>query len=310
MNTKTTTGEPSSQNEVVCFGEVLWDILPTGLLPGGAPTNVAYHLKKLGTNPALISKIGTDNHGENLVNILSNHGIETEYLQVDFQYPTGLVYVNVSDRQEVTYDIVHPSSWDFIEWNDEFTDLLTKAKFFVYGSLTSRSKTSSKTLCQLLELAETNVLDINIRKPHYNQRNLEYLLQKADMLKMNETELALVSSWFRKAESLEEQIKIVQDAFNIQTVIVTLGADGAMVNDNGTVYRNKGFKVQVADTIGSGDSFLAGFIHQLLNGASPKDALDFASGVGAFVATRSGGCPEYSIEQVNELINAQLVIHI
>src|SRR5689334_14921288 len=100
--------EPLTKFPVVCFGEVLWDILPSGALPGGAPMNVAYHLKKLGTNPALITKIGIDKYGEELVNIISRSGVNTEYFYVDYEHPTGLVYANANDHQEVVYDIVYP----------------------------------------------------------------------------------------------------------------------------------------------------------------------------------------------------------
>src|SRR5215218_10575653 len=131
--------QSSSQYPVVCFGEVLWDILPSGPLPGGAPMNVAYHLKKLGTNPALITKIGLDDFGKDLVDTLYNCSLNTEYIEVDYEQPTGLVYANLNDHQEVMYDIVNPSAWDFIEWNDEFDSLLRQAAFFVYGSLTSRN---------------------------------------------------------------------------------------------------------------------------------------------------------------------------
>src|SRR5688500_12129404 len=95
----------STSHQVVCFGEVLWDILPTGALPGGAPMNVAYHLKKLGADPALITKIGPDDYGKKLVDMLSESGVSTQYFQTDKEYPTGLVYANVSDQHEVTYDI-------------------------------------------------------------------------------------------------------------------------------------------------------------------------------------------------------------
>src|ERR1700712_644790 len=119
--------EPTTQHEVVCFGEVLWDILPSGPLPGGAPMNVAYHLKKLGTNPALITKIGLDDYGEKLVNMLSESGVTTEYFQVDYAHPTGLVYANVNNHHEVVYDIVYPSASDFIQRDNEFTGLLKHA---------------------------------------------------------------------------------------------------------------------------------------------------------------------------------------
>jgi fructokinase len=295
---------PSLQHEVVCFGEVLWDILPTGPLPGGAPMNVAYHLKKLGTNPALITKIGLDKYGEDLVNILSKSGVTTDYFYVDYEHPTGLVYANVNDHHEVIYDIVYPSAWDFIELKDEMTALVKAAKYFVYGSLTSRSKVSRDTVNQLLEVAQTKVLDINLRPPHFHRSDVENLLSKADILKMNMAELELITGWFSNFQTIEERIKLMQDEFKIETLIVTMGGDGALVNHKGTVHRHEGFKVEVADTIGSGDSFLAGFLHQLLTGSSIQDALAFASGIGAFIATQKGACPDYQISQITALINS------
>ena len=289
---------------VICFGEVLWDILPSGALAGGAPLNVAYHLKKLGINPALISRIGLDDYGKKLIDILSECGVTTEYFDVDYEHPTGLVYANLNDQQEVTYDIAYPSAWDFIEWKDEYIPLVEDAKYFVYGSLTSRNKTSRDTLAQLLEIARTKVLDINLRPPHFSRTQVELLLQKADILKMNIAELELITGWFTQFTTTEDRIKLVQDRFKIDTLIVTMGADGAIVNEKGKLYRHPGFAVSVADTIGSGDSFLAGFLYQLLIGSTVRDALDFASGIGAFIATQSGACPDYEISQVTNLITS------
>ena len=295
--------KPSS-HPVVCFGEVLWDILPSGPLPGGAPMNVAYHLKKLGTNPALITKIGADKYGEDLVNILNKSGVSTEFFYVDFEHPTGLVYANLNDHQEVVYDIVYPSAWDFIELKDEMKSLVEDAEYFVYGSLTSRNKVSRDALNQLLEAAKTKVLDINLRPPHFHRSDVEHLLQHADVLKMNIIELELITGWFSHFQTTEDRIKLMQDQFKIDTLIVTMGGDGALVHHQGTNYYHNGFKVEVADTIGSGDSFLAGFLHQLLNGATVEEALVFASGIGAFIATQAGACPNYEIHQITDLINS------
>lgn len=297
--------EQPAQNQVVCFGEVLWDILPSGAMPGGAPMNVAYHLKKLGTHPALITRIGLDTYGKELVNILSENEVTTDYFDVDYEHATGLVYANLNDHHEVAYDIVYPSAWDFIEWKDEFNQLLQHADFFVYGSLTSRNKTSRDTLSQLLDIAKTKVLDINLRPPHFHRSTVEYLLGKADILKMNIAELELITGWFSQFKSTEDRVRLIQDRFKIDAIIVTMGGEGALVNDKGTVYRHPGFKIAVADTIGSGDSFLAGFIHQLLNGATTEQALEFASGIGAFIATQCGACPPYQIEQITELIKSK-----
>jgi fructokinase len=300
--------EPAPQHEVVCFGEVLWDILPSGALPGGAPMNVAYHLKKLGCSPALISKIAPDEYGKAVIEILAKSGVNTEFFQVDYEHPTGLVYANVSDH-EVKYDIVYPSAWDFIEWNDEFDNLLKQAGYFVFGSLTSRSRQSRETLYQCLEIAKTRVLDINIRPPHFSRSHLEYLLHRADILKMNEGELELITGWFSPFNRIEDRISLIQDKFDIKTLIVTMGGDGALVNDKGSFSRHPGFRITVADTIGSGDAFLAGFIHQLLAGSSTEKSLEFASAMGAFIATQSGACPLYNTSQVEELLTSDSLQH-
>lgn len=294
---------------VVCFGEVLWDLLPSKALPGGAPMNVAYHLKKLGTDSAMFSKIGPDNYGKGLVDLLTTNAITTEFLQVDYHHPTGLVYANPNEYNEVVYDIVFPSAWDFIQQQNEYIEVTKQSKFFVYGSLTSRSKVSRDTLYQLLEVAKTKVLDINLRPPHFNRAHVEYLLQKADVLKMNIAELELITGWFSPFANTEERIKIIRDRFHIDTIIVTMGGDGALINDKGIIHRHHGFKVDVADTIGSGDAFLAGFLHQLLNGATAKKALDFASAIGAFIATQQGACPDYITNQIIDLIHAHSAFH-
>jgi fructokinase len=289
---------------VVCFGEVLWDILPSGPLPGGAPMNVAYHLKKLGINPALITKVGRDDYGRKLTAILSENDLTTAYFQVDPVHPTGLVYATPNEHNEVAYDIVFPSAWDFIEWEERFIDLLKEAEFLVFGSLTSRNKTSKETLHRLLDLGKTNVLDVNLRPPNYHRIDVEYLITKADILKVNIAELRLITGWFGRCTTTEESTRLLQDQFNLETVIVTLGGDGAIINHRGTMYRHEGIKVNVADTVGSGDAFLAGFIYNLLAKQSIETALNFASAIGALVATKFGACPRYQVEEVISLMTS------
>jgi fructokinase len=288
---------------VVCFGEILWDVLPDKALPGGAPMNVAYHLSKLGVSPALITRVGNDLNGEKLINLLSANDLPVNYIQVDENYKTGVVYACIGKHNEVTYDIVKPVAWDFIEWKDQYTELLQKTEYFIFGSLTSRNKTSRNTLMRLLEEPKTKVLDINLRPPHFVRTDIEYLLAKANILKMNIAELELVTTSFGEFKTVEQRIELIQDRFQINTVIVTMGGDGAIVNHNGSIYRHNGFKVNVADTIGSGDSFLAGFLQQLIKGENIDNALTFASAIGALIATKSGACPQYEIKEINDLIN-------
>lgn len=290
--------------DVVCYGEVLWDILPDKTLPGGAPMNVAYHLKKLGINPALITRIGKDIHGEQLVELLSGSGLTTKYLQVDDRHSTGLVYARIKEHNEMVYDIVQPVAWDFIEWEHQLHELVKASKYFLYGSLTSRSQVSRDTLYQLLDIANSRVLDINLRPPHFNRSLVEYLLGKTDILKMNNAELEMIAGWYAQFQQPEDRMKLLQERFHIETVVVTMGEEGAMLLDKDVVSRHPGYHVQVADTIGSGDAFLAGFINQIIKGASGQQALSFACGAGAFVASQTGACPQYDPTQITEVMNA------
>lgn len=293
---------------VVCFGEILWDILPSGPLPGGAPMNVAYHLKKLGFNPALISKIGLDDYGRDLLSILEKSGVSSEFINVDYEHATGLVFANPNEHNEVVYDIVFPSAWDFIELQNDLPSLVGNAEYFVFGSLTSRNKISRDTLYALLDSAKKKVLDINLRPPHFHRTSVEYLLQHADILKMNIAELDLVTGWFSEFEKTEDRMKLIQDKFAIETIIVTRGGEGVLMIDKGIIYEHRGYKIDVADTIGSGDAFLAGLLSQLLMSVGNKDALEFASAIGAFIATKRGACPEYQVDEIRTLIKNNISV--
>jgi fructokinase len=296
--------ENNNDHKVVCFGEVLWDILPSGAVPGGAPMNVAYHLHKQQKNPALITSIGIDEKGEQLVKIFSDYGICTDFFQVDYEHETGKVFAEPNEHNEVVYEIVKPVAWDYIKWEDDFENLVSNANYFVFGSLASRNNVSKKTLFQLLEYAENKVLDINLRAPHFNRRIVEELLSKADFLKLNLAELELITGWFSRYTSIEDRIKSIKEKFGISNMVVTMGGEGAFLYFNGNEYKHKGYKVTVADTVGSGDAFLAGLIAKLLDNTSPTEALEFASGLGAFIASRTGPCPKYNVEEIYNLVQA------
>lgn len=282
-----------SSFNVVTYGEVLWDILPTGAVPGGAPMNVAYHLHKTGQHPALITRIGSDDLGNSIKDYFSNLGVCTDYFQIDEQYETGKVFASILPNNEVAYNIVSSSAWDFIAMEDRLIELVKQSSYFVYGSLASRSKVSAKTLIKLLAIAPIKVLDLNLRKPHYKKALLEQLLQSADILKLNESELDFVTSWFADYSSIEERVQVIRKQFNIQHIVVTLGSKGAYMWMNNQSWWHEGYSVEVEDTIGSGDAFLAGMISQMIAKATPDNILDFACKLGAFIATQKGACPEY-----------------
>ncbi|GAB3420787.1 carbohydrate kinase family protein [Niabella aquatica] len=285
-------------NEVVCFGEILWDVLPDQELPGGAPMNVTYHLTKLGRKATLISRMGDDERGVALRKVFEGKGIDTSYVQTDPQYRTSIVLATPNEAGDMKYQIVEDVAWDYIEKQPGHETLIANARYFVFGSLATRSEVSRNTLFELMGIPTRKVLDINLRAPFINKSWLEYQLRKTHVLKMNEDELVMVTGWYANHHNLEDKIKLLQDRFNIETLIVTCGAKGAVVNCNSRVYSHNGFKVNVADTIGSGDSFLAAFLSKFMEDKDVEAALSFACTVGAFVATQEGGCPDYNADNI------------
>ena len=288
--------------QVICFGEVLWDFLPQGKEPGGAPMNVTYHLNKSGVPASLISKVGKDDLGDEILKVMFNRRIPTPYIEVDAAHETGKVYANTDKKEEVKYTIVEGVAWDYIEYKPEFETILRQAKYFVYGSLAAREKVSRDTLLKLLEAAPIKVFDVNLRAPHYTREGIEMLMQKADLLKLNDAELEVIGGWLGNFPTDFEKMEALAKKFSIDTIVVTLGAKGAALLTHGRYYEQPGFKVQVADTVGSGDAFLAGFLSALLNQQDPQSALRKACALGAIVAQYAGGCPEYNTEESLELL--------
>ncbi len=288
---------------VVCFGEILWDVLPGNIVPGGAPMNVAYHLKKLGIQPALITRVGLDNYGKKLIQLMEKQGISTDYFQMDFELDTGKVTMTTGEDEHVHYDIVQQVAWDNIQWDEQFESLLSASAFFVFGSLSTRSEASRQVLYRLLEVAQFKVLDINLRPPHYSRQILERLMRGVGLLKLNLEELELLTGWFSGYKTEADRIEALQDQFHIPTIVVTKGSRGAVMLIDGVFYQHPGFSVDMADTVGSGDAFLAGLLFKISQGTSPPEAIQFASAMGALIATYSGPCPEYKIEEVRKIID-------
>lgn len=287
--------DQKDRHQVVCFGEVLFDIFPSVAEPGGAPMNVAYHLQKQQKSPALITRVGIDEEGKKLVDFFSGRGLCTDYFQVDCEYETGKVYARLNECKEAVYDIVMPVAWDFIQWEDGLQRMVESAEFFVFGSLAARNKVSRETLFRCLELAKSKVLDINLRAPHFSKRTVEELMRKADLLKLNVAELELITGWFSDYAGIEDRIKFISDKFSFSAVAVTLGGDGAVLYMDGAFFHHGGIKVDVVDTVGCGDAFLAGLLSRLTEDASPEEALGYACRLGAFIATQHGACPEYEL---------------
>lgn len=289
---------------IVSLGEILWDILPGQELPGGAPLNVAYHLHKQSQRVVLVSRIGHDSHGQRLLDVMQQRGLATGLIQRDTVYDTGKVYARMDEKMDMQYDIVYPVAWDHINWDAPMEEIFRKnsLQYLVYGSLLARNNVSRNTLEKALQSSACKVLDINLRAPYYSKDTLEWLLLSCDLLKLNIGELELISSWYGNFSTNEERILALCARFNITTVIVTLGSMGCMGYIQGHFYYQEGLPVKVADTIGSGDAFLAGFLTSQINGCSPAYSLAYANALGALVASKPGGCPDYDPQEITDMI--------
>jgi len=288
---------------IICFGEVLWDVLPTGKIAGGAPMNVAFHANQLSLSAQMISRVGDDDLGRELLDFLNNKGVSTHLIQTDPTYSTGMVNVVLDEKGSPSYDIVQPAAWDFIHPSNEMTDTVKEAEALVFGSLSCRNERSRRTLFELLDAATLRVFDVNLRTPFFSKNLLETLLSETDIVKMNDEELTQLAGFWSAKTDERSQIEFIKKKFNLASVIVTRGPYGAaLLNDEG-FYLQKGFKVEVQDTIGSGDAFLGAFLSRMLTGLPAQECLEFACAAGAFVATKKGGTPAYSSAELLSAIN-------
>ena len=287
-----------NQPQIICFGEVLWDILPSGRMPGGAPMNVAIHLSYHDYLPVIISRVGSDDLGKELLSFLQEKHISTQWIQTGQTHLTGVVKANISDKNEVTYKIVEPVAWDYIQYDEQVAELVAKSDVFLYGSLAARSQTSQETLLRYLKLAKFKLLDVNLRPPYYNLERMKTLLRFADAVKLNHQELGTLAGWFGWAGNEQEQMQAMKQQFNLQLLVVTRGDKGAAALAKAGYEEHEGYKVEVEDTIGSGDAFLATFLKNYMQQEPLQKALASACLVGAYVATQKGATPRVDLTKL------------
>ncbi len=288
--------------QIMCFGEALWDMPPGGRVPGGAPMNVALRLNGLGADVTLLTRVGNDDLGRELLAYLADQGLETGQIQIDDRHPTGRVLVDLSDPHEARYDIERPAAWDFIEFEPRYAGREPAADVFVFGSLAARSDVSRHTLFEFLQQAKLRVFDVNLRPPFVDREHIHDLLERADWVKLNADELELICAWNGIAGSTEHRLSEFANKFGTDTVCVTLGRDGALLRCRGQLYNQKGFDVQIVDTIGCGDSFLATWLFGMLAEEEPQHALRRACAVGALVGASMGANPTISEQQIRALV--------
>jgi len=290
---------PERTPVIVGIGEVLWDVFPDARKLGGAPMNFAVHARALGTDAAIISRVGDDPDGDDIIEAVRNFGLPADPIQRDSEHATGRVNVTVDQDGQPTFEIVADVAYDFIAETPEARDLVSRADAVCFGSLAQRTPTSRMTIRSLLAAAARarwKVYDINLRQHYYSREVVAASLGFATLLKMNDDEVGSLLELVERHEEREEKVHValeaVMAAFSLDLICVTMGAEGCMLYDGTQRYRLPGYAVDVVDTVGSGDAFTAGLVAKLLAGAPPNAAGDFANRVGAFVAMHPGGTPQ------------------
>lgn len=291
--------------KAVCFGEVLWDNLPSGKKLGGAPLNVSYHLNRLGVPTAMLTRIGEDDNGVEIEALCQNLGVPTVLFQKDKVHSTSTVEVEIGEDKEVHYEIVFPVAWDFIQSDAKASDIVKNADFFIFGSLSSRNEISYATLLEILEVANYKVFDVNLRTPFYTKERVLELLSKTDLVKMNKLELQTIATWVDLDMDRDvDRVWALMDIYQLQEAVITYGAEGAVYYSKALdlVYHFPAYRVEINDTIGSGDSFLAAFLTKRFEAKSDlliEDVMDFSAMISGFVTQSSGACPPYEQNDIN-----------
>ena len=279
--------------KVIGIGELLFDVFPTGKKLGGAPVNFAYHVQQLGLESLAVSAIGKDALGDEIVSLLEEKRINGYVPRVDA--PTGTVQVSLDADGVPTFTIMENVAWDLIPFSEELGKEVSRCSAICFGSLAQRSVTSHETIRRVVNMAPKEALiifDINLRQHFYSKDLIEESLRECNILKINETEFELVMPLLGSKETdYRKGSEWLMKEYEINTIILTCGAEGSYIFADDFVSFEPTPKVEVADTVGAGDSFTAAFCASLLKGESMKDAHRKAVEVSAYVCTQTGAMP-------------------
>lgn len=283
-------------NEIVVgMGEALWDVLPEGKKIGGAPANFAYHVSQFGLPSCVVSAIGDDALGKEIIENFTSKGLDQ--LIAEVPYPTGTVQVEIDQTGIPLYDIKENVAWDNIPYTEHLDALAKRTKAVCFGSLAQRNVVSRETINHFLDTMPKDddsliVFDVNLRQGFYNKEILCKSMQNCNILKINDEELITVSRMFGyPGNDLQDKCWILLGKYNLKMLILTCGINGSYVFTPGNVSFQPTPKVEVADTVGAGDSFTAAFIASILKGKSVTEAHSIAVKTSAFVCTQKGAMP-------------------
>ena len=283
------------KDTVVGMGEALWDVLPEGKKIGGAPANFAYHVSQFGLPSCVVSAVGSDSLGQEIIENFTSKGLT--HLIEEVPYPTGTVQVEIDQAGIPQYEIKENVAWDNIPYTARLEALAQRTRAVCFGSLAQRNVVSRQTINRFLDAMNHDdetlvVFDVNLRQGFYNNEILCESMQRCNILKINDEELVTVSRMFGyPGIDLQDKCWILLGKYNLKMLILTCGINGSYVFTPGSVSFLPTPQVEVADTVGAGDSFTAAVISSILRGRSVAEAHAAAVSTSAFVCTRNGAMP-------------------
>lgn len=297
------------KKKVVGLGEVLWDLLPGRACLGGAPANFAYITTLMGDQGIVASRVGEDSLGLDALRRMEELGLDIEQVQTDRDHPTGTVNVEIDGNGQAKFEIAQPVAWDFLQLTSDWKQLAATVDAVCFGSLAQRSETSRTAIRSFLASTSASTLkvfDVNLRQTYYSAEVLSESMRLADIVKLNDDELPRIMSLLRISHKDEiSSGKKLMKEYDLQIVCVTRGGRGSLLVSEKGISEHPGFRVRVADTVGSGDAFTAGLVHEYLHGASLDLMNEVANLVGAWVASEVGAMPapkrgalEYSLAEI------------
>jgi len=286
--------EKQNQPLVIGVGELLWDLLPAGRQLGGAPANFAYHAQALGAQAFVLSRVGDDALGREILDRLSGLGLRTDGITTDSRVPTGTVSVALDAHGKPSFTVHENVAWDFIEAGRGILDQVAQAEAICFGSLAQRNPVSRTAIQAVLAAAPRGALrifDINLRQHFWSRELIVESLELANVLKLNDGELPVVAKLLGLAGDELSQMRQLAARFELKSVALTKGADGSSLLVGNELVSRLGSKLVVADTVGAGDSYTAALALGLLAGDEPERILECAHRVAEFVCTHPGAMP-------------------
>ena len=279
---------------VVGLGEALWDVLPDGRKLGGAPANFAYHAGQFGLNAIAVSALGEDKLADETIAQLEEKGLH--YCMPRVPYPTGTVQVELDDEGVPTYDIKENVAWDNIPFTPELQAIAENTRAVCWGSLAQRNVVSRQTIYKFLDATPKDcmkIFDINLRQTFYTKEVICESMKRCNVMKINDEELIVIGRMFGyPGLDIENKCWLILGKYDLDMLVLTCGVNGSYVFTPGRVSFQKPPVVEVADTVGAGDSFTGSFCASILEGKSVAEAHKLAVEVSAFVCTQPGAMPD------------------